>query len=31
MHFGRSASAAERAKEAALIDCLQAHADRVEH
>lgn len=31
MHFGRGNSAVERAKEAALIDCLEAHADRVEH
>lgn len=31
MHFGRGTSAAEREKEQALIDCLEAHADRVEH
>ncbi len=31
MHFGRGAPAHERAKEAALIDCLDAHADQVEH
>lgn len=31
MHFGRGAAADERKKEAALIDCLEAHADRVEH
>ncbi len=31
MHFGRGSSSTEQAKEAALIDCLDAHADRVEH
>jgi UDP-2,3-diacylglucosamine hydrolase len=31
MHFGRGAEDEERAKEAALIDCLEAHADAVEH
>lgn len=31
MHFGRDADAAERAKEQALIDCLEAHADEVDH
>jgi len=31
MHFGRGSFSAERAKEAALIECLEAHADRVEH
>jgi UDP-2,3-diacylglucosamine hydrolase len=31
VHFGRGAAAAERDKEAALLDCLEAHADRVEH
>jgi len=31
MHFGRGAGTAEREKEQALIDCLEAHADRVEH
>jgi len=31
MHFGRGAKAEERAKEAALIDCLEAHADQVDH
>lgn len=31
MHFGRGAAPAEREKETALIDCLEAHADRVEH
>jgi UDP-2,3-diacylglucosamine hydrolase len=31
MHFGRGPDAAEREKEAALIDCLEAHADRVDH
>ncbi len=31
MHFGRGPTAAERTKEADLLDCLEAHADRVEH
>jgi len=31
MHFGRGTDAAEREKEAALIDCLEAHADRIDH
>lgn len=31
VHFGRGSSSTEQAKEAALIDCLEAHADRVEH
>lgn len=31
MHFGRGADASERAKEAALIECLNAHADGVDH
>ena len=31
MHFGRGERADERAKEAALLDCLKAHADAVEH
>ena len=31
MHFGRGAPRTERKKEAALIECLEAHADRVEH
>jgi UDP-2,3-diacylglucosamine hydrolase len=31
MHFGRGDDAAEREKEKALINCLEAHADRVEH
>ena len=31
VHFGRGATATERAKEAALINCLEAHADQVEH
>lgn len=31
MHFGRGAPAHERDKEAALIDCLEAHAGGVEH
>ena len=31
MHFGRGDASTERAKEAALIDCLEAHADCVEH
>lgn len=31
MHFGRGTAAAERAKEAALIECLEAHAETVEH
>ena len=31
MHFGRGPTAAERDKEAALLDCLQAHEDAVEH
>lgn len=31
IHFGRDPRAAERAKEQALIDCLDAHAGDVEH
>jgi UDP-2,3-diacylglucosamine hydrolase len=31
MHFGRGAKAEERANEAALIECLEAHADQVDH
>lgn len=31
MHFGRGSPSTERANEAALIDCLEAHADRVTH
>lgn len=31
MHFGRDTAAAERAKEAALLDCLEAHQEAVEH
>ncbi len=31
MHFGRAEAASERASEAALVACLRAHADAVEH
>jgi UDP-2,3-diacylglucosamine hydrolase len=31
VHFGRGSASDEREKEAALIDCLEAYADRVEH
>lgn len=31
MHLGRGPAERERAKEAALIECLEAHADQVEH
>jgi len=31
MHFGRGPRAQERAKEDALLRCLEAHADRVRH
>jgi len=31
MHFGRGGVSAEREKEKALIHCLEAHADRIEH
>ena len=31
MHFGRGSDAAERAKEAELVDCLSAHAEAAEH
>lgn len=31
MHFGRRNRSAERRKEAELIECLEAHADAVEH
>lgn len=31
MHFGRGSASAERAKEVALLDCLEAHADEVDH
>ena len=31
MHFGRGSATAEREKETALLDCLRAHAGRVEH
>lgn len=31
MHFGRGSASAERAKESALLDCLEAHADEVDH
>ena len=31
MHFGRGSTEDERAKEAALIECLHAHADQVDH
>lgn len=30
MHFGRESAAEERSKEAALINCLRAHADRTD-
>ena len=30
MHFGRGSAEQEREKEAALVDCLHAHADRAE-
>ncbi|MFB6272453.1 MAG: UDP-2,3-diacylglucosamine diphosphatase [Salinibacter sp.] len=31
MHFGRGARSSERTKEAALIECLEAHEGKVEH
>lgn len=31
MHFGRGSKAEARAAEQALVECLEAHADRVEH
>ena len=31
IHFGRDSTEVERAKEAALIECLEAHADHVDH
>lgn len=31
VHFGRGKATAERTKEADLLDCLEAHADRVDH
>jgi UDP-2,3-diacylglucosamine hydrolase len=31
IHFGRGARADERAKERALVECLEAHADRIRH
>jgi len=31
MHFGRGARSAEREKEAALVECLEAHAAEIDH
>nr|WP_260157037.1 UDP-2,3-diacylglucosamine diphosphatase [Salinibacter ruber] len=31
MHFGRGARSAERTKEAALVECLKAHASDIDH